>query len=209
MARSSGAGAVGVLLGNGDGTFAAAAQFFATDRFPVSVAVSDLNGDGKLDLVTANESGSVSVLSGNGNGTFQAARNYADGKTHTSVAVADFNGDGKRDVVTADEGSGTVSLWLGNGDSTLWYAGAFITGSSPSAVVVGDFNGDGRPDVAVAAPTTAAMARSRCYSTTAIGLECRQRSRRAASTSEASPRRPARVRQAASPSPPWTAAAAC
>lgn len=65
--------AVDVLLSNGDGTFQAA-QSFATAVGSVSVVAADLNGDGKLDLVT----GSPSVLLGNGDGTFQAAQNYAD-----------------------------------------------------------------------------------------------------------------------------------
>jgi hypothetical protein len=61
---------VSVLLGNGDGTFRAAASY-AVGSGPVSVAVGDFNGDGKLDLAVANEgSGDVSVLLGNGDGTF-------------------------------------------------------------------------------------------------------------------------------------------
>src|SRR2546423_10806027 len=66
---------VGVLLGNGDGSFQAE-QSYAIDRYPVWVAVADLNGDAKPDLVTANDTNSASVLLGNGDGTFQAARNY-------------------------------------------------------------------------------------------------------------------------------------
>ena len=65
---------------------------------PSSVAVGDLNGDGKPDLVTANWPGSVSVLLGNGNGTFRAHIDYAVNEPNW-VAVADFNGDGRLDVV--------------------------------------------------------------------------------------------------------------
>src|SRR5262249_728044 len=65
---------VSVLLGNGNGTFAAA-QNFATDANPVAVAVADVNGDTRLDLVTANSSGTISVLVGNGDGTFLAPPN--------------------------------------------------------------------------------------------------------------------------------------
>ena len=70
-----GSGGVSVLLGNGDGTFAAA-QLFSAGQGPTSVAVGDL-GNGHLDLVVANyRSGTVSLLLGKGDGTFAAARNY-------------------------------------------------------------------------------------------------------------------------------------
>ena len=93
-------GTVSILLGKGDGTFQAAVNY-AAGRQPVSVAVGDFNGDGKLDLAVANYgdyfhgSGSgVSVLLGNGNGTFQPAQSFPAGINPTSVAVGDFNGDG-------------------------------------------------------------------------------------------------------------------
>ena len=68
-----------VLLGNGNGTFQAQ-QTFATDHGPISVALGDVNGDGKPDIVVANQnSNAVSVLLGNGNGTFQAQQTFATG----------------------------------------------------------------------------------------------------------------------------------
>src|SRR5207247_1003460 len=96
-----------------------AAQNFATGLTPFSVAVGDVNGDGKPDLAVANyNSNTVSVLLGNGNGTFQAAQNFATGATPRSAAVADLNGDGKPDLAVANYGSNTgitVSVLLGNG----------------------------------------------------------------------------------------------
>jgi hypothetical protein len=82
------------------------------DSMGKSIAIADLNGDGKPDLVVAGcslfhsscedgESG-VGVLLGNGDGTFQAAVTYVSGGLiATSVAVADVNGDGKPDVLVS------------------------------------------------------------------------------------------------------------
>src|SRR5216683_919709 len=83
---------INVLLGNGDGTFQAAANYTAGSG-PQSVAVGDFNGDGKPDLAVANSlSNDVSVLLGNGDGAFQPAVNYAAGSGPAFVAVGDFNG---------------------------------------------------------------------------------------------------------------------
>ena len=91
---------VSVLLGTGDGTFQAAVAFPA-GRYPLSVAVGDLNGDGMPDLAVANDwSSDVLVLRGTGDGTFQAAVDVPlpAGSNPSSVAVGDFNGDGKPDL---------------------------------------------------------------------------------------------------------------
>src|SRR5947207_194009 len=65
---------VTVLLGNGDGTFQRAyvVATFAADMFLIPIAVGDVNGDGKLDLITASVSNVMgAVMLGNGDGTFQ------------------------------------------------------------------------------------------------------------------------------------------
>jgi len=67
---------------------------FLTGDDPISIAVADLNGDGKPDLAIADEYTGVSILLGNGNGTFRPPVNYVAGTYCTAVAVGDFNGDG-------------------------------------------------------------------------------------------------------------------
>ncbi len=115
------------------------------------LVIGDFNGDGKLDIVTANYNGdSVSVLLGNGDGTFQAAQTFAIGADAEYVAAGDFNGDGKLDLAVPNTSENTVSVLLGNGDGSFQAAHPFDVGLDPWSDTVGDFNGDGKPDLAVA-----------------------------------------------------------
>jgi hypothetical protein len=144
---------VSVLLGNGDGSLGIEANYYpdrASGSPTASVALGDVNGDGKLDLVTANPDGSVGVLLGNGDGTFQAGKTSPVGASAWSLALADLNNDGHLDVVTANYGSGNVSALLGKGDGAFSLPISTTADTEPFAVTAGDFNGDGRPDVAVA-----------------------------------------------------------
>ena len=81
---------VSVVVDNGDGTFGSKHDF-GTGYGPGSVALSDLNGDGKLDLATANageeQEGGASVLLNRGNGSFEAKQDYATGGGPESVAL--------------------------------------------------------------------------------------------------------------------------
>jgi hypothetical protein len=159
-------GAVGVLLGNGDGTFRGATIHTSAGWGNVSTAVADVNGDCKPDLLIANEcptsnctnsNGSVGVLLGNGDGTFQTAVTYGSGGFEArSIAVADVNGDGKLDLLVAnscatnDCTTGVLSVLLGNGDGTFQSAVPYNSGGTYAySVVVADVNGDGKPDVLV------------------------------------------------------------
>jgi hypothetical protein len=152
--------AVGVLLGNGDGTFQPAVIYPSGGIFSYSIAAADVNGDGKPDLVVTNANslpctisggcapgGSVGVLLGNGDGTFQAAVAYDSGGDYaSSVAVADLNGDGKPDLLVANNNSGTIGLLLGNGDGTFQTAVPYDSGyPGPDSVAVADLTGFGRP----------------------------------------------------------------
>jgi hypothetical protein len=141
---------LGVMLGNGDGSFKPIMEY-AAGLDPQSVVVADFNGDGKLDAAIANSfSSNVSVLLGNGDGTFRPAANYVTGSSPYSLVAGDFNDDGKLDLALANSGDNTVSILLGNGDGTFGATNTFSVGISPSPLTVGDFNGDGKLDLAVA-----------------------------------------------------------
>jgi hypothetical protein len=140
--------------------FAAPVSYSSGGKGPDSVAVADLNGDGKLDLAVANEfSASVDVLLGNGDGTFQPAVSYSsNGENPFSVAIGDVNGDGIPDIVVAilctngtDCSTGGVSVLLGNGDGTFQPPASYNSGGYyPASVALADLNGDGHADLVVA-----------------------------------------------------------
>jgi hypothetical protein len=144
---------VTILLGNGDGTFTAAASLEPGNYESTSVAVGDFNGDGKTDLAVTKGYGndSVSIFLGNGDGTFTLQSTPRTGKNPVAIAVGDFNGDGIPDLAVADqqEVSNGLTILLGNGDGTFTAAASPQTGSLPNSVAVGDFNGDGIPDLVV------------------------------------------------------------
>jgi hypothetical protein len=132
----------------------ARARSYATGSVPWSVAIGDLNGDGKTDLATANRNAdSASVLLNRGDGSFQAKRDYATGSVPYSVAISDLNGDGNPDLATANEEAAranSVSVLLNRGDGSFPAKLDYATGRGPVSVAITDLNGDGKPDLATA-----------------------------------------------------------
>ena len=156
ITANSGANSVGVLLNTGNGTFQPIASYSTgSSSFPRGVALSDVNGDGKLDIITANLlASSVAVLLGNGNGTFQAAVAYSTGGLSSpyEVVSADVNGDGKPDIIAANSNTASVGVLLNNGNGTFLPVTTYSSGAntSPYGVAIGDVNGDGLADIITA-----------------------------------------------------------
>ena len=117
---------------------------------PWSVAASDFNRDGRLDLAATSVEGLVSVLLGNGDGTFGARANFPTGMGSYSMTTGDVNLDAIPDLLVANSDVGTVSVLLGNGDGSFAPAVDFDAVGYPSSVELGDVNGDGTPDAIVA-----------------------------------------------------------
>src|SRR5262249_13139311 len=143
--------AVEVLLGKGDGSFQSNPLILSVADSPFSVAAGDFDGNGALDLVTANgPSGTLSVLLGNRDGSFQPPVDLTVGGAPNVVAVGDFNRDGRLDIVTTQQLTNTVSVLLGRGNGTFAPPLVFAASGEffgPTALAIGDVNGDDKVDL--------------------------------------------------------------
>ncbi len=130
---------------------------YSVGTLPVSVAVTDLDGDGQVDVITANSSGSVSVLR-NISSTelidLAPAVNLPADAGVESVSTGDLDGDGKLDLVTGAWSGGSVSAYRNLSSpgtlTTNSFAArvSFDAGGSVHDVAIGDVDGDGMPDIA-------------------------------------------------------------
>ena len=143
-------GSVSVFLGLGDGTFRPRVDYTVPGT-PQGIAVADLDGDDRLDVVVATNgtgpgnAGGACVLLGTGDGTLRTPIAFAAGKGLRSVCIADLDRDGHLDLVTNE------SSLLGNGDGTFGPPTEFgVSGETWGAVA--DLNGDGILDVATSLP---------------------------------------------------------
>ncbi|HWQ32378.1 MAG TPA: FG-GAP-like repeat-containing protein [Blastocatellia bacterium] len=148
-----------VLTGDGRGGFATAWQRtlaeLSLDSVPSSLEFSDLNGDGRADLLfTSNcqRQFGLSVMLSGSDGSFSAPVKYAAGSSPVITAIGDFNGDARADVVVTDTDStpGSISILTGKGDGSFNSPVKLPYPFGNGLVAAGDFNEDGTTDLALA-----------------------------------------------------------
>ena len=149
--------------GRGNGTFLLADRtLYNPGGSPTSVFPADMDADGILDLVVANNDEAEAAIlfgdgaNGRGNGDFLLpAYNIGTGSWPSAAVALDSTGDGIPDVATCDDGDATVTLLEGQGsggigDGSFVVAGSFSTGALPSPPVAGDLNNDSILDLLTA-----------------------------------------------------------
>jgi len=145
---------IGVLQGNGDGTFTATTTYAVGDGNAITgLAVADFTGDQRLDIIGgpgAYVNGNISVLIGRGDATFEAAPAISLTNPAIAAVTADFNGDGKPDVAGLGDSSVSILLNTAGGLTTETHSYSLGTTGADFIAAV-DLTAKGKQDLVVEA----------------------------------------------------------
>jgi len=157
--KGSNANTLTVLTNNGHGSFGFNASL-PVGKEPICVIAADVNGDGKPDLICANNgTNTLTVLTNNGSGVFGFNATLTVNGSPIFVTAADLNGDGKLDLITANGGTfvgidpgttHTLSILTNNGSGNFGSNATVNVGNGVDCVLAADLNGDGKPDLVAA-----------------------------------------------------------
>ncbi|CAF2417401.1 unnamed protein product [Rotaria sp. Silwood2] len=154
VVANSGTNDIGILVGYGNGSFANMIRYSTgSDSAPVAIALTDINNDGRIDIVVVNYAAkNIGILLGLGNLTFNTLLTYPteNGLHPLCVAAGDFDNDGQIDIVVANYHASNINIFLGYENGSFTTQMSYSTGyqSWPSWITVGDFNRDNRLDIA-------------------------------------------------------------
>ena len=140
---------ISVLINTGDGTFASQLTY-PTGLGAYAVYAADFDGDGDLDITTANSrADNISVHINNGYGTLTLSNTYTVPAFPVSVFASDFDGDGDLDISTANRDGDNISILLNDGSGLFVFQNSYAGGDGPRATFAGDVDNDGDQDLLV------------------------------------------------------------
>jgi hypothetical protein len=154
-------GQIYVFLANGNNSFLPP-TVYVLNTAAVAITIGDVNGDNKLDIVSANaavnpidpslsaQPFTYSVYLGNGDGSLQLPSNFGDNGVPINIVSGDLNGDGKLDLAVSAAAGSLALIYLGAGDGTFTKANSYPSASASSLgvdVAIADVDKDGKPDI--------------------------------------------------------------
>ncbi len=138
----------------GNITFAARVDISTTNSNPAGIALSDIDNDGKPDLIVSNNgSNKISIFkntSTSGNISFATKVDFATGVAPGAIAVGDIDGDSKQDIAVVNYGGASVTILRNTTLSSISFSSSILSaGSAPWGVTMGDLDNDGKRDLLV------------------------------------------------------------
>lgn len=135
-----------VRLGQADATFAVGSRYASKGK-PNALAVADVSGDGRKDLIYWDYSGAMGVLLRQRDGSFSSPVETKLGGWPSSCLFRDLDGDGDADLLLIPSSASKVDVRLSQGDGTFLAKTGYAVSNRPNFIAVGDFNADGKPDL--------------------------------------------------------------